>query len=334
MDTFSTIAGAIVRLFEGVASSTDWMPLVLIFAAILSAVMGAFIAMRPETNIVRGVAGNRNLASGRGAAKSLRNDHENLTFDRILQKLENYLVHTNENERSLLRSRMMQAGYYGDRASRIYYIMRVVLAVTLPVGFLYLSPTYFPDMTNTKLMLVAGGLAIAGLYLPFRFIQSRIESRQLAITEAFPESLDLLVICVEAGLGLDAALVRVTKELTAHHPILAEQIGMVTLELKMGKTRADALRNLATRTGVNDVKYFVTLLIQSEELGADLGETLRIQADEMRATRMSRAEETANKLPVKLSVALVMFILPAMFVVVLGPAMISIARDVLPHLGK
>ena len=334
MDTFSTIAGEIVRLLDGAASGMDWIPLMLIFAAVVSAVMGAFMAMRPDTNIVRGITRIHDMTSGEGAAQSLRNDQMNLTFDRVLQKLEKYLVQTNEKERSTLRSRMMQAGYYGERAARICYIIRVVLAVTLPVGFLYLSPDLFPDMKNTNLMLIAGGLALAGLYLPYRYIESRVESRQLAITESFPESLDLLVICVEAGLALDAAFVRVTKELTSHHPILAEQLGLVSLELKMGKTRADALRNLATRTGVNDVKYFVTLLIQSEELGADLGETLRIQADEMRSTRMSRAEENANKLPVKLAVALVMFILPAMFVVVLGPAMISIARDVLPHLGN
>lgn len=334
MESFSNIVGEIVRLLDGAGNNSDWIPLGLTFAAVLCAILGAFAAMRPVPNVARGISGTADMLERKRAVLSLRNDQSDATFDQVLVKIEKFIVQTNEQERTQLRARMMRAGFYGDRACRLYFIIRIFLAVSFPVVFMLIAPVYFPETTALKLMLGAGGLAIAGLYLPWRFIESRVESRQLALTEGFPEFLDLLVVCVEAGLTLDAGLIRVTEELITQHPIMAEQIGLVTLELKMGKTRAEALRNLATRTGVKDIKYVVTLLIQSEALGADLGETLRTQADEMRVLRMVRAEEKANKLAVKLSVCLVTFILPAMFAVVLGPAMITIARDIIPHLGN
>jgi tight adherence protein C len=265
---------------------------------------------------------------------SLRNDASNNVMDSVLARLERYLVKADEKERSKLRERFMQAGIWSDRGPRVFYIVRVLLAVLLPVGFLLLVPLVAPNMKSQTVMLTTAGLALAGIYLPWRWVESRVESRQLAIMEGFPDALDLLVICVEAGLSLNAAFVRVGQEMIRAHPVLAEQIALVSLELRAGKSREEALRNLASRTGVNDVKNFVTLMIQSEALGADLAETLRIQAEEMRVMRMLRAEEKAHKLPVKLAIPLVLFILPAMFAVVLGPAIISIVRDVLPHLGS
>ncbi len=210
----------------------------------------------------------------------------------------------------------------------------MLLAVSLPVAVLLMAPTLAPEMPLKKVLGIAFGLSLAGLFLPYRWVQSKIDNRQRAITDGFPDALDMLVVCVEAGLGMDQAFVRVGQQIGTPHPVLASLLGFVALELRAGKSREEALRNFAMRSGVQDVTTFVMLLIQSEELGADLSLTLKVQADEMRAKRMMRAEETAHKLPVKLTIPLVLCILPAMFAVVLGPGLVSIAIHVLPALGN
>jgi tight adherence protein C len=265
---------------------------------------------------------------------SLKRRDPDTAFHLALKQLEKHVVLTNDEERTAIRMRLIQAGYGNESAVQIYYLLRIVLAIALPVVFLFMAPTYWPEMPTKKLVMIAGGLAGAGIYIPFRFVDAKLARRKQFIENGFPDALDMLVVCVQAGLGLDAALVRVGSQIASAHPILAEQFGIVALELRAGKSREEALRNLATRTAVADVSNFVTLLIQSEALGADLTQTLKVQADEMRAKRMLRAEETASKLPVKLTLPLVSCILPAMFAVVLGPGLINIARNVLPHLGN
>ena len=335
MDLLESAPNALNALLGSLGLGDYLLPLLFVFGSVLLATFGIIAIVRPDTVVRRRMAGSipREEISRQVQRVSLRNDASNNVMDSVLARLERYLVKADEKERSKLRERLMQAGFWSERGPRVYYIVRVLLAVSLPVGFLLLVPLIAPNMKSQTVMLTAAGLALAGLYLPYRWVESRIESRQLAITEGFPDALDLLVICVEAGLSLNAAFVRVGQEMIRAHPVLAEQIALVSLELRAGKSREEALRNLASRTGVNDVKNFVTLMIQSEALGADLAETLRIQAEEMRVMRMLRAEEKAHKLPVKLAIPLVLFILPAMFAVVLGPAIISIVRDVLPHLG-
>jgi tight adherence protein C len=182
-------------------------------------------------------------------------------------------------------------------------------------------------------MLLTAGFALAGLYLPGILISSRVEKRQRAIGEAFPDALDMMVVCVEAGLGLDAAFTRVGTQIAPAHPLLATELGMVALELRAGKSRADALRNFSKRVGLREVTSFVTLLLQSDALGTSVGQTLRIHSEEMRIHRMLRAEEMAHKLPVKLTIPLVLCILPVMFAAVMLPGMLTIARVIIPSLG-
>jgi tight adherence protein C len=228
--------------------------------------------------------------------------------------------------------RLLQAGFIGPNAVRNYFIIRTVLAVVAPLAFLLLSPTLAGEMPVKKLMILTMGLGLAGLYLPGIWISSRIDRRQQAITDSFPDALDMMVVCVEAGLGLDAAFTRVGTQLASAHQVLASELGLVALELRAGKSREDALRNFARRSGMREISSFVTLLIQSDALGTSIAQTLRVHAEEMRATRMLRAEEMAHKLPVKLTIPLVTCILPAMLAVVLLPGIITIMRDILPHL--
>jgi tight adherence protein C len=175
--------------------------------------------------------------------------------------------------------------------------------------------------------------AILGMYAPVVYVRFKAGSRQQELINGFPDALDLMLVCVEAGLGLEAAFSRVGMEITRSHPLLAEQLGAVVLELRAGRTREDALRRMADRAGVDEIRAFATLLIQSTKLGSSIGQTLRIYAAEMREKRRMRAEEKAHRLPVLLSIPLVACMLPVMIGVLMLPAVIRTVRVLLPALA-
>ena len=313
--------------------STEAVFLLLVFGAVallVAAIAGAFSAR--NVGMARLTAGPRAI-NERGPGVVIRNDNPNSAFDALMKKFERNVLRLSDREKHALQLRMIRAGYMSSHAVTIYFIARAVLGLALPALFLLVVAPRYPGLSQGKLLLSTIGACGLGVYLPYRWVQSKLESRQRAITEGFPDALDMLVVCVEAGLGMDAAFLRVSQQMSRSHPELSELIGLIGLELRAGRSREEALQNFGRRTGVQDVSSFIALLIQSEKLGTDLAQTLRVQADEMRAKRMLRAEEIAHKLPVKLAIPLVICILPAMFAVVLGPAIISIVRNVLPHLG-
>ena len=318
---------------QALMGGSNMAPLILIFAAVFCATLAAgALALRSKT-IRERIAGPDDRSAKNKRKVSLRLTEPNTRLHQVLKGLEKHVVPMNEEERSGLRLRMIRAGYMGESAVRVFYFVRIGLAVFLPVAFLLMAPTIAPEMTFGNLMAISMTCFAAGLYLPVRWVGSRTENRQRAITIGLPDALDMMVVCVEAGLGLDAAIVRVGDQLDRPHPVLAEHLRLVALELRAGSSREEALQNFAMRSDVQDVRTLVVLIIQSDALGADLTQTLKIQAEEMRSNRMLRAEETAHKLPVKLTIPLVLFILPAMFVVVIGPGMINIIRNLMPALG-
>src|SRR3546814_2211487 len=162
---------------------------------------------------------------------------------------------------------LLQAGFMGPHVVLIYYAVRFFLPLCRPVGFLLLAPLFGASLANQKVIFAALALCLAGLYLPSLWLSRRIANRQRAIAEGFPDALDMMVVCVEAGLGLDAAFNRVGAEMTRSHPALATQLALVSLELRAGKSRADALRNLADRIGLDEVSSFFTLMVQSDKHG-------------------------------------------------------------------
>jgi tight adherence protein C len=309
----------------------------LIFVAVLLAVLGAgaLFTRDPLQRRLSGDAPARETKRhGKDDTPTLRaNVEREGVWDEIVKPLEKYFVDQQENSQSNLRMRLMQAGFTGTNVVRNYFLIRTVLAVGVPAAFLFLVPTIGGDMSVRKIMLLTFGLGLAGLYMPGILISRRVDKRQQAIAEAFPDALDMLVVCVEAGLGLDAAFTRVGTHIAPAHPILASELGMVALELRAGKSRADALRNFSKRVGLREITSFVTLLLQSDALGASIGQTLRIHSEEMRGHRMLRAEEKAHKLPVKLTIPLVLCILPVMFAAVMLPGMLTIFRVIIPSLG-
>lgn len=229
-------------------------------------------------------------------------------------------------DESELRLRFVQAGWRGSSAPVLFFGMKTVLGLGLPFAYLLLRAGAGWQTGTAQTMLIIGWLAVVGYYLPNYFLNRRVDLRKREIFETFPDALDLMTICVEAGLGLDAALMRVAREIRLRSKALAGELEMVTLEIRAGSGRDRALRNLALRTGVEDIETLVAMLIQSERFGTSIGESLRIQSDTLRSKRQQRAEEAAAKIAVKLVFPLVLCILPSIFIVAAGPAVLSIGK--------
>lgn len=228
---------------------------------------------------------------------------------------------------------MIQAGFFDPSAIPTYFASRLALAIGLPLVFILSAPLLVSHWTTERIVGTGFAIALVGYMLPPFYVSRRIRHRQTLAREGFPDALDLLLVCVEAGLGLDAAVARVGEEIGEAHPLVGHHFKLMALELRAGKTREDALRNFADRIGIDEVMALASLLIQSEQLGSSIADTLRAAADDMRAKRMLAAEKKAQELGVKLSFPLILMILPALMLVVATPAIINIARTLLPTLA-
>ncbi len=235
-------------------------------------------------------------------------------------------VPADSGKESSSRLLMTRAGYRRPTAIFALRGVKVLLPIGL-VALVYVSGIY---RTNPVMFLLIA--AIVGYLLPELWIGWRIRARQHRIRKGLPDALDLLVICVEAGLGLDQALLRVSEELKIAHPELSDELQLVNLEMRLGKTRMEALRELARRTGLEDLKALVAMLIQTERFGTSVAQSLRVYSDDLRVKRRQRAEEMGAKTSVKMVPPLVFFIFPALMVVILGPAVITLLRQLMPAL--
>jgi len=230
-------------------------------------------------------------------------------------------------ESSGLKRRFIQAGWRNPNAPIIFFAIKTLAAFGLPL-VLWLVRVFSDSTTPLDDFLLYVGLAACiAFYLPNWLLNRMIAKRQLEIFESFPDALDLLTICVEAGLSLEAALNRVAAEISLKSTILAEELKLVCLEFRAGSGKERALRNLALRTGVEDIDTLVAMLVQSEKFGTSIGESLRIHSEGLRIKRQQRAEESAAKVSVKLTFPLVLCIFPSIMIVVVGPAVISIMRN-------
>ncbi|AVR89631.1 type II secretion system F family protein [Thauera aromatica] len=236
-------------------------------------------------------------------------------------------------ELSALRLRFMHAGLRHPSVPYAYFGVKTVLALGLPLLVYFTLLTAAPELSFQQLLLVVLTMAGVGYYLPNIGLSRLVFLRQREIFETFPDALDLMTVCVEAGLGVEAALVRVADEMQYKSEALAEELHLVTLELRAGLDRARALRNLAARTGVEEVEGFVAMIIQAERFGTSIATSLRVHSDMLRTRRRQRAEEAAAKIALKLLFPLIFFIFPSLLLVLLGPAMIQIYRVLLPTMA-
>ena len=234
---------------------------------------------------------------------------------------------------SQLQKNLLRAGYRRESASLIFLGLKAFLAIVFLGASVLIRIWALKAISSFHLVLFSIVMAYIGFYLPNLWLRIKSGRREEKILQGFPDALDLMVVCVEAGIGLDAAINRVGEEMKLSNKVLAEEFRLLSLELRAGKQRRDALRNLATRTGLEDVSSLVSLLIQTDKFGTSVAQALRVHSEAMRIKRYQKAEELATKLPVKLVFPLIIFIFPSIFVTVMGPAIIQIFRVLLPRLA-
>ena len=221
-----------------------------------------------------------------------------------------------------------RAGIYERGSIRYYQVLRIFF-LFIPITALFIS-YYLYNLVPTQIILLITFIsACLAYFLPVLYLKIIAHYRKKDLNRYFPDAMDLLMVCVEAGIGIDAAIRRVSREIFVSSPALAQEFKILSLELKAGKSRSECLKNLAIRTNLADVNNLVSLLIQAERYGTGIANALRIHAEEMREKRYSTLEELAAKLPVKLVIPLVLCIFPALFVVIIGPAIITIYHNLI-----
>lgn len=303
--------------------------LLLIFALVVLLSLG-LLNLFERRMAVRGqlqaIAGDSRVTAETSSLRS-RNDG---VWNKLVETIEKSGLDLRDTRNDVLRDQLRAAGFDSPLAPRLYTLLRLVLVVTLPSAYVIGSIWSGRELTFTRLYLFGSLCGVIGLMVPAMFVRIRAGRRRDAVTNGFPDALDLILIAVEAGLGLEAALDRVAREMASSHPLVARMLGAATLRLRAGATREEALRQMADETGIDEIRSFATLLIQSDKLGTSIGGTLRVYAGEMRERRRMRAEERAHRLPVLLSIPLVACMLPSMIGVLMLPAVIRVIRNVFP----
>lgn len=251
------------------------------------------------------------------------------SVEKVFEPLSN-LVPKSPQEVSATAKKLMSAGFRSSSAVTIFFGIRTFMILLAPI-ILYLSGKTDGMEPGQKFMVFAVCMA-GGYMLPGFILSTRVSARQDRIQLALPDTLDLLVVCVEAGLGLDQAMQKTSEELIVAHPDFCQELNLVNLEMRAGKPRREALKHLADRTGIDDISSLVSMLVQADKFGTSIAQSLRINSDTLRTKRRQRAEEKAHKISVKLVFPLVFLIFPAMFVVILGPGVIVIMEQLFPAL--
>lgn len=246
-----------------------------------------------------------------------------------LEKYSEYLEPQDEEEYSAARLKLIQAGYRSSTAIRTQNFAKMLMGIGfLAVGSLYVLIQPGDPTISAMLMTILIPGAI-GYFLPSYWVERRRQQRQEDVTNGFPDSLDLMLVCVEAGQSLDQAILRVATEIKISYPTLSEEFEVVANEMRAGKDRVNVLRDMAERCGVNDISSFVTVLVQSANFGTSISDALRVYASEMRDKRVLRAEEKANVLPTKLTVGTMLFTVPPLLIILVGPSIYDIYVNLL-----
>lgn len=304
--------------------------LLVLFAVVMGLVFFGLAGLRRRAEVrgeLRAIAAS---SSGGGGASVTLRDRRDDQWTRLVDRIEGAGLNLTDTKSDALREKMLAAGFTSPSAPRIYTLIRLVLVIALPVLFVGLSLLSGRELSYVKLYIFGSITAILGLYVPTLFVQARADRRRQAIINGFPDSLDLMLVCVEAGLGLEAALDRVGREVAVSHPLVSELLTTATLQLRAGASREAALRKMSDAARVDEIGSFATLLIQSDKLGTSIATTLRVYASEMRERRRMRAEEKAHRIPVLISIPLVTCMLPVMIGVLMMPAAIRVVRQVVP----
>ncbi|MEM1273073.1 MAG: type II secretion system F family protein [Pseudomonadota bacterium] len=318
-DLFSSANEWLVGMFG------DLAPLVLVGVLgilLIAIALPAFLFQRKDPlERLKKNAGNGTSAEDR---RALRVQHKS---DQRLERFSQFLEPQNQEELSAARMQLMRAGYKSKGAVQTFHFAQFALGIGgLFIGLGLMLASGGGDTTQAAILMVLVPGAV-GYLAPKYWVAKRVQKREEEITSGFPDALDLMLVCVEAGQSLDQAIIRVAKEMQAAYPALAEEFEIVAYEMKAGKDKTNVLRDFGDRVGVQDVNSFVTVLIQSASFGTSVAEALRVYAGEMRDKRVMRAEEKANKLPTKLTLCTMMFCVPPLLIILIGPSIYGIAVD-------
>ena len=307
-------------------SASAFLAMSLLFAGLYQYIRQNARA-RELTEKVRKTGENRNTFNKEKSSSETRDAAQKpiLNFLILLGKR---LIPKQVADYAQMRTRFLMAGLRSANVPALFWGSKFLFAFSLPVCFI-LGIIFLKPVDGSTKLFISFFLAFSGYYLPDIWLRMKTSARKNKIFEGIPDALDLLVVCVETGMGLDAGINRVAKEIKLSNEVLSEEFNILNLEIRAGKSRQDALRNLAERTGIEDIHSLVTLLIQADKFGTSIAQSLRVFSDSFRTKRFQKAEEIAAKLPVKLMVPLIFFVFPSLFVVILGPAAIRIYQVLL-----
>ncbi|MEI4197817.1 type II secretion system F family protein [Roseovarius sp. E0-M6] len=299
-------------------------PLIAVGAlgVILILVTVVMMIKQPEDPLDRLKRTQQEAARGKSKTQSLRAGQRNDKLD----KYAGFLEPQDEKQLSEVRKKLMQAGYRDRDAVRYFHFAQFALAIgLLIVGVVYfITAVQGPETTTQQMLMYILGPGAVGYMIPKYWVTKRQQQRQEEIQDGFPDSLDMMLVCVEAGQSMDQAIVRVSNEIRASFPALADEYEIVAQQIKAGRDKASVLNEMAERCGVQDVSSFVTVLVQSQTFGTSIGDALRVYAAEMRDKRVMRAEEKANKLPTKMTLATMMLTVPPLLIILVGPSVLGI----------
>ena len=293
----------------------------LVVLAVAGAVYTSVLRRDPVQRRLGGLSGRSSAAShGPGLRERIQQVFTNLVnrVAKVAQPRQNWQM-------SKLQQQLMHAGYRSPMAPNVILSIKVGLAILIPLG-LFFSP-FLANAKPAVIPIILGAGAVVGFALPSYYLRSKVSSRQQRISRELPDVLDLLAISVEAGLGLDAAVARVSREMAASSPVLGAELNFTSLELRAGIPRAMALKNLGSRCGVEEVVSLVSMLNQADRFGVSVGRSLRVHSDTVRTKRKQRLEEKAAKIPLKLLFPVLFLIFPAIMAVMAGPAILRVMES-------
>jgi len=265
--------------------------------------------------------GEQQKGGGRGLRESSMK-----AAKQLLDYTTKHYATTDTKNMKVLRQRLIQGGFYDPRAVGFFFLARTGLAVGLALAVFFIVPVFL-SAEGSKFWMMVGAAGVVGYVGPTFYLDRTIKKRKMEYQSGFPDFMDLLVVCADSGLSMEAALNRVGSELTDTYPSLAANIHMTNLEIRAGRTLGEALEHLSERLGLEEVRAFTTLIQQSTELGSSITEALRVYSDDMRHKRLSRAEEKAYALPAKLSLPMMICIFPVLFVVILLPVVVRLMTN-------
>ena len=297
---------------------------ILISLSVGLLVMGVGTAVTGQGRVVRArLTEVRTGTVSKEAEARRRRQSRRASLQQFLEAVGGRLNEPKSARMGAIARQIAEAGYRYENAVAVYLGLRVLATLLFMILGAYLAG-FIEDPLVRPLLIVA--FALLGWMLPFILLKRKIRARKKALARGLADALDLMVVCVEAGLGVNQALMRVAEEMDRVSPEIADELTMVTLEMRAGTPREEALRNLAERTGNEDVRSWVNMMVQTDKFGTSIADSLRIHSDTLRTKRQQRAEEEAAKLTVKMLIPLVLFVFPAIFIVILGPAFITLSE--------